>query len=216
MTLRLMKGFSKQGKVKSSVLALLLLGAVSQLGQGLWIYAKAELAQHLIAVAWSESRPDQTVKPWPWADTWPVAQLQVPRLGVEMIALQGLEGNSLAFAPGMISINQPGGSHQSHIMAGHKDTHFRFLADLLIDDEILLKNPQGQVERYRVSTASVVDSRLQPLRVDREEDSLLLITCYPFISLQTGGPLRYLVRARKQLSTGELVSESAPRKLHYL
>ena len=29
------------------------------------------------------------MKPWPWADTWPVARLVVPSLGIDQIVLEG-------------------------------------------------------------------------------------------------------------------------------
>ena len=50
------------------------------LGQGLWIKAKAELAQILLERAFTQSiATGQPVKPWSWADTWPVARISVPR-----------------------------------------------------------------------------------------------------------------------------------------
>ena len=55
-----------------------------QLGRGAWIQAKAWLAQSLIAHAWARTLSgERQAKPWPWADTWPVARLTVPRLGIE-------------------------------------------------------------------------------------------------------------------------------------
>ena len=74
---------------------------VWQLGLGAWIHAKAMLAQSLLETAWSETlRTGKEVKPWPWADTWPVARLTVPRLGIRRIVLAGASGSSLAFGPG--------------------------------------------------------------------------------------------------------------------
>ena len=40
------------------------------------------------------------VKPWSWADTWPVARVEVPRLYKSAIVLAGASGQSLAFGPG--------------------------------------------------------------------------------------------------------------------
>ncbi|UCE88716.1 MAG: class GN sortase, partial [Pseudomonadota bacterium] len=64
-----------------------------QLGHGAWIYAKAVLAQHLLHSAWQHTLAQRAVSsqprilPWPWADTWPVARLQVPRLDVDLVVL---------------------------------------------------------------------------------------------------------------------------------
>jgi len=41
----------------------------------------------------------------------------------------------------------------------------------------------------------VVDSRVQDLVIDPGMERISLVTCYPFDSLQTGGPLRYVVTA---------------------
>ncbi|MEQ8800451.1 MAG: hypothetical protein RLP45_00275, partial [Haliea sp.] len=57
---------------------LLLLAGWQLAGAG-WIHVKAMLAQHLLARAWLESAATGVAqKPWPWADTWPVAVLRVP------------------------------------------------------------------------------------------------------------------------------------------
>src|SRR5205814_2572418 len=58
--------------------ALLALGAASLLA-GLWLPLKAALAEELLNRAWSAARQGgEHVKPWPWADTWPVARLSLP------------------------------------------------------------------------------------------------------------------------------------------
>lgn len=86
------------GQIKEG--ALLAAGAW-QSGRGAWIQAKAVLAQVLIAQAWSRTlNGEAKVKPWPWADTWPVAKLAVPRLGLEYYVLEGADGSAIAFGPG--------------------------------------------------------------------------------------------------------------------
>ena len=71
------------------------------LGEGLWIKAKAGLAQILLERAFAQSiATGQPVKPWRWADTWPVARISVPRLATSSIALAGGSGQALAFGPG--------------------------------------------------------------------------------------------------------------------
>ena len=56
--------------------AILCLTGLVLFGQGIWIHAKALLAQVLLERAFAASLARRhDVKPWPWADTWPVAQL---------------------------------------------------------------------------------------------------------------------------------------------
>ncbi len=52
----------------------LVVGGSLLLGSGLYLPAKAALAQVLMRQAWSETEFDP-VRPWPWAETWPVARL---------------------------------------------------------------------------------------------------------------------------------------------
>ena len=73
------------------------------------IYGKAWLAPVLIERAWGESRASgQAVKPWSWADTWPVARLGVERLGIERFVMHGDNGNAMAFGPGLAAGARPG------------------------------------------------------------------------------------------------------------
>ena len=64
--------------------------ALWQLGQGTYIQAKAWLAQVLIKQAWARTLEGEAqAKPWPWADTWPVARISVPGRDIERYVLSG-------------------------------------------------------------------------------------------------------------------------------
>src|SRR5262249_61701653 len=77
-------------------ITLLTLGAAFTVA-ATWIPVKAQVAQILLLRAWDRTRAGTaTAKPWPWADTWPVGRLRVPRLGVDEIVLAGASGNALA------------------------------------------------------------------------------------------------------------------------
>src|SRR5260370_32516006 len=73
------------------------------IGQGVWVHAKAALAQVLLDRAFSQSlATGEAVKPWSWADTWPVAREEFPRLGKSAIVLNGSSGQAMAFGPGQV------------------------------------------------------------------------------------------------------------------
>ena len=66
---------------RSNVAMFLALAGVVLFGQGVWIHAKARLAQVLLERAFAETiRSGREVKPWSWVDTWPIARIDVPRL----------------------------------------------------------------------------------------------------------------------------------------
>ncbi|MDH3993830.1 MAG: class GN sortase [Gammaproteobacteria bacterium] len=183
---------------RCDILALcLLLIALQQLGSATMIKAKAWLAPLLIEQAWQETllRDGAAVKPWPWADTWPVARLRAPAQGVDLLVLAGDSGNALAFGPGHAGASAPLGSDGMAVIGGHRDTHFAFLRQLHDGEVLQLQLPDGQQRRYRVAARRVVDADRESLSSTAVGETLLLVTCYPFNSLRAGGPLRYAVRA---------------------
>ena len=166
-----------------------------QLGHGAWIYAKAHLGQLLLRRAWARTLAgESSVRPWPWADTWPVARLRVPAHGVDLIVLDGVSGRTLAWAPGHAGGSARPGAPGTAIVSGHRDTHFRFLGRLQPGDEIVVDTPGRPSTRFHVREATVVDSRTAVLRA-ADGPALALLTCYPFDALRAGGPLRWVVTA---------------------
>lgn len=176
------------------VLAVVTLTAAFFLLDAIWIPAKAELAQHLLERAWLRTlagEPD--ARPWPWADTRAVAILEVPRLGLREVVLEGSSGRNLAFGPTLVNTT---GLEESadRILSGHRDTHFRFLQELETGDLLRLRTA-SQTREYRVSWQEAIDSRQQQLVIDNNVDRLTLLTCYPFNAPSSGGPLRWVVTA---------------------
>ena len=177
--------------------AVLLVAAVALGGDGLWLHAKAVLAQELLAHAWSAAESgDARPRPWPWADTWPVARLEVPRLGIEQIVLAGASGRVLAFAPGHVDGTPLPGEPGNAILAGHRDTTFRFLERLQPGDRIRTRLPDGRETLFTVDSTRVQDAA-DPWAFDAPDGAttLTLATCWPFDSPVPGGRLRYVVRA---------------------
>src|SRR6185503_20332921 len=134
--------------------------------------AKAELAQHLLDRAWSDTAASgggAAVRPWPWADTWPVARLTLPGAGKPLNVLAGASGRNLAFAPALMDGTAAPGTHGVTVIAGHRDTHFRALADLAVGDVFALERPDGASFRYEVVNLDVVDSERTEIRLDADE-----------------------------------------------
>jgi sortase A len=186
---------SKSKVIALLVPALVLLG-LWQTGSGAWIFMKARLAQVLLQRAWADTLSgQQDVKPWPWADTWPIARLVVPSLGIDQIVLEGAYGRTLAFGPGHVESTRPLNGSDSIILIGHRDTHFRFLEKLRAGETILLQARTGTWHRFTARDGQIVDSRTASIRADEDGRYLTLITCYPFRTLRLNTPFRYVVTA---------------------
>jgi len=178
-----------------AAMALLALGTW-QFGHGAWIQAKAWLAQALIAQAWAKTLAGhREVKPWPWADTWPVARLSVPALGIERYVLAGANGAAMAFGPGHLEDTARPGEDGNSVIGGHRDTHLAFLRALPEGSEILIESPDGTQRRYTVRYTMVLDKRDVWIAKQEGPTRLTLITCYPFDAWRAGGPQRYVVSA---------------------
>ena len=164
-------------------------------GQGAYIHAKALLAQVLLERAFEKTiTTGREIKPWSWADTWPVARIEVKRIGAHAIVLAGSSGQALAFGPGHVERTPNAGERGIAVYSAHRDTHFAFLKHVTIGDEIEVTRNDGRHFRYRVDGTSVV--RFDASGIDPLADGyrLVLSTCWPFDAL-TSGPDRYLVHA---------------------
>ncbi len=180
------------------LLLLLPLCGMWQIGSASYIHAKAILAQVLLETAWDNTRNgQQEVKPWPWADTWPICRLTVPRLGINRIVLAGASGSSLAFGPGHLFGSSSPGQQGNIVIAGHRDTHFRFLRAIQQGEIIHLKTVTGDTLQYEVIETKIVHEKEIEYLVSTQENKLTLVTCYPFDAIRPGGPLRYLVIAKQ-------------------
>jgi sortase A len=192
--------------VRVSLAALLALAGIVLFGQGVWIHAKAILAQVLLERAFAQTlATGRDVKPWSWADTWPEARIEVPRLRKSAIVLHGSSGQALAFGPGHVEHTPQAGEPGTAIYSAHRDTHFAFLADVAIGDEIRITRRDATVVRFRVTATAIVPwdaPGIDPLAGGRQ---LVLATCWP-LDAKVAGPLRYLVHAELLDATAALDS----------
>lgn len=184
-----------------------------QLGQGAYLPAKAWLAQELLQRAWRETQDGAPrTRPWPWADTWPVARLKTLGGDRDLIVLAGATGRTLAFGPGHLSASALPGERGTSVIAGHRDTHFRFLESLAVGEDLVVERADGAETLYRIFDTDVVDATRARLVLDDRRTLLTLVTCYPFDALRAGGPLRYVVSAERVAAPR--AAAAPPRRLH--
>ncbi|MBR9829534.1 MAG: class GN sortase [Oceanospirillales bacterium] len=182
-----------QRMIKAGLVAVFAIGLLLT-GKALWIPAKAQLAQWLLADAWEQSvQTGEAVKPWPWADHWPVARLHLPDLNIDQIVLAGDSGNVLAFGPGE-NMQAKALASAARIISGHRDTHFAFLRDVEIGQTLTLADA-GSRSTFRIESVQVVDSAHVRLTPEAYPKGLILVTCYPFDTLTADGTQRLVVMA---------------------
>jgi sortase A len=162
---------------------------------GCWIHVKAFAAQALINAAWDRTqRGAAQARPWPWADTTPVARLTFHDWK-PLVVLEGSSGRNLAFAPSHDAASVLPGDAGNSVISAHRDTHFRELEHARIGDRIQVERPDGRRFVFSVTDVRVVDSRTTRIALDGDEPRLTLVTCYPFDAIRPGGPLRFVVTA---------------------
>ncbi len=176
----------------------LLLGAVVLVVNATGLQLKAALAQRLIQNAWQQTLENNgtPTRPWPWADTTPVARLQLDAAALDTWVLEGSSGTSLAFGPGMASGSASPGSDGVIVIGAHRDTHFRHLQSAIVGDTIKLQDANKQWHHYRITSITVADTRTDRIVVPQHGSHLMLVTCYPFNAIVPGGPLRYVLDAQ--------------------
>ncbi len=191
-TLHALRGTAWGGRLAG--LALMVAGA-GLLVSAAAIPAKAALGQVLLERAFNEAvRTGAPVKPWPWADTWPVARIDAPRLGQHAIVLHGASGEAMAWGPGWVDQSPRPGQAGASIIAAHRDTHFAFLKHLEPGDAVEVTGPDGARQSFTVTHAQIVRHDRSGIEPWGGPARLALVTCYPFDAV-TPGPLRYVVFA---------------------
>jgi sortase A len=175
-------------------LAALLLG-LAVFAHGAAIPAKAVLAQVLLERAWDRTLAGEAeAKAWPWADAWPVAIVEAPRLGARAVVLSEAGGEAMAFAPMHLAQTPAPGEPGVAVLAAHRDTHFRFLQDLAAGDGIRVTTADGAVRTFRVAGGEIVRADRSGIAPDLGPPRLALVTCWPF-DAKFRGDLRYVLWA---------------------
>jgi sortase A len=179
-----------------NTLALLcFLGATVMLGKSCWITLKAEVSQILLDRAFTQSiATGEKVKPWGWADTWPVAKVRISRIGAEAIVLHGATGEALAFGPAYLPDTPMPGERGTSVIAAHRDTHFAFLKDVVVNDRIDITRNDGLTFTYQVTNLRVAKWNASGIDRHATGHRLVLSTCFPFDGV-TRGEERFIVEA---------------------
>jgi sortase A len=124
-----------------------------------------------------------------------LGRIEVARIGLAALILEGTDGRTLRRAVGHIAGTSLPGQQGNVAIAGHRDTFFRALRNIHNDDEITLTTLDGTY-RYLVDSTQVVAPEDTQVLDDSGDTILTLVTCYPFYFVGPA-PKRFIVRAHK-------------------
>jgi sortase A len=125
--------------------------------------------------------------------------LEIPRLDISSIVEEGVDSSTLWEAVGHIPDTALPGHNGNSVLASHRDTYFRGLADVQVGDLIVFKSPTANF-RYRVASTRIVDANATDALPDSTAPVLSLVTCYPFHYIGPA-PQRFIVTARAETPT---------------
>jgi sortase A len=125
----------------------------------------------------------------------PVGRIEIPRLRLSVMILQGTSPNILRVAAGHIDGTALPGTAGNIGIAAHRDTFFRPLREVRPQDGIVLTTSYGTF-RYVVEGVEVVDPGDVQVLHRTADPELTLVTCYPFTYLGSA-PKRFVVHARQ-------------------
>jgi sortase A len=124
-----------------------------------------------------------------------IGRIEVRRLGLSAMVVEGTTTSALRRAAGHISGTGMPGTPGNVGIAAHRDTFFRPLRNVRKDDIVTLTNGRAEY-RYRVVSTKVVEPDDVSVLDPAADEILTLVTCYPFFFVGSA-PERFIVRAER-------------------
>jgi sortase A len=137
----------------------------------------------------------------------PIGRLEIPRIGLSAVVMDGDDENTLNVAVGHLSDTPLPWQEGNAALAGHRDTFFRPIRRVHTGDEIRLVTPRGTF-RYRTTRQMIVEPDELWVLDPSPTAALTLITCYPF-DFVGPAPRRFVVHAERIDETSEAPETSA-------
>ena len=122
-----------------------------------------------------------------------LGRIEISKIGLAAMILEGTDNRALRRAVGHIPETALPGQPGNVGIAGHRDTFFRSLRNIAMNDEITLTTLEGSF-RYVVDFSEVVEPNDIDVLDPSSDSTLTLVTCYPFYYIGPA-PRRLIVRA---------------------
>lgn len=125
-----------------------------------------------------------------------IGRVEIPRLHLEAMVREGVDDATLRTSAGHVPSTALPGEDGNFAVAAHRDTLFRGLRGIRKDDRISIETPAGSYDYVVDSMKIVQPSDVSVLKGSKGDQTLTLITCYPFNYIGSA-PNRFIVKARK-------------------
>jgi sortase A len=122
-----------------------------------------------------------------------LGRLDIPRIGVSVMVLEGVESGTLRVAAGHVPGTPLPGSRGNVAIAAHRDTFFRKLQKIHVADRISVSTLRKNYE-YVVYSTEIVDPEDIDVLRPKVTGELTLVTCYPFYYIGLA-PKRFIVHS---------------------
>jgi len=164
-----------------SLLVIIVIGiTIWQFTQGKEIFLKTWLSRGLLHTAWVRTQASgRIVKPWPWANTWPLGRIYVPRLKLEQVILYNNSNNILSLAPSHANSTVLPGYMGNSVLNIDRNIYFKFLKHLKTNDKIVLESFNNGRWNYTVDNIYIVDRTTIEFVKPTLDRRLTLISCHP-------------------------------------
>ena len=159
-----------------------------------WAFQNGERRKFEQALAERIPNPDAQIIPAARAGGM-IGRIEIPRLGVSVFVIEGTGTKSLRRAAGHIAGTALPGQPGNVGISAHRDTFFRPLRNIRMNEMITLTTIRGEYH-YRVVSTRIVDPSDVSVLSSSTNQVLTLVTCYPFYFVGSA-PDRFIVRAER-------------------
>jgi sortase A len=122
-----------------------------------------------------------------------IGVLTIPKLNRSLPIIEGTNSDILKQGVGHFTHSVLPGENNNCVLSGHRDTVFRGLGDVGINDELIVTTDDGEY-LYKIRKVRIVDQRDRTVLVPKPKSTLTVTTCYPF-GFIGNAPKRYILVA---------------------
>lgn len=122
-----------------------------------------------------------------------IGELYIPKLDEVLPIYHGTDEDELEKGVGHFAGSVLPGEKDNSVLSGHRDTVFRRLGEVGVDDELIVTTSAGTFT-YKVRKIRIVDADDRTVIVPKPRAVLTVSTCYPFDYIGYA-PERYILEA---------------------